>query len=118
MNLPGFQPAGGRDADGFHPFLGGLDFAIGPSSEIIIAGDLDKPDTQELLHALRKNFAPNKVVILRSEKSAKPDIETIAPFVKSHPCINGKATAYVCTNYTCALPTNDPQEMLKRLKIE
>ncbi len=97
----------------FTQFLCGLDFAIGPSSEVIIAGDMDKPDTKELLFALRKHFAPNKVVILRPEESAKPDIENIAPFVKSHPCINEKATAYVCTNYTCALPTNDPRKMLE-----
>jgi hypothetical protein len=99
----------------FTQFLCGLDFVIGPASEVIIAGDMDKPDTKELLFALRRHFAPNKVVILRPEKSAKPDIETIAPFVKSHPLINGKATAYVCTNYTCALPTNDPQKMLELL---
>lgn len=97
----------------FTQFLCGLDFAIGPSSEVIIAGDMDKPDTKELLSALRKHFAPNKVVILRPEKSAKPAIETIAPFVKSYSGINGKATAYVCTNYTCNLPTNDPRKMLE-----
>lgn len=97
----------------FTQFLCGLDFAIGPSSEVIIAGDMDKPDTKELLFALRKHFAPNKVVILRPEKSAKPAIEAIAPFVKSYSGINGKATAYVCTNYTCNLPTNDPRKMLE-----
>jgi uncharacterized protein YyaL (SSP411 family) len=102
----------------FTQFLCGLDFAIGPSSEVIIAGDIEKSDTQELLHALRKNFAPNKVVILRSEKSAKPDIESIAPFVKSHSGINGKATAYVCINYTCALPTNDPQKIMRLIENE
>ncbi|MBN1471568.1 MAG: thioredoxin domain-containing protein, partial [Syntrophaceae bacterium] len=97
----------------FTQFLCGLDFAIGPSSEVIITGDMDKPDTKALLSALRKHFAPNKVVILRPEKSSKPDIENIAPFVKSHSGINGKATAYVCTNDTCALPTNDSQKMLE-----
>jgi hypothetical protein len=99
----------------FSQFLCGLDFAIGPSSEVIIAGDMDKPDTRELLFVLRKHFAPNKIVILTPEQSAKPDIETIAPFVRSHSGINGRATAYVCTNYTCALPTNDPQKMLELL---
>ncbi len=33
----------------FTQFLCGLDFAIGPSSEVIIAGDMDKTDTRELL---------------------------------------------------------------------
>ncbi|MFA5321514.1 MAG: thioredoxin domain-containing protein [Smithella sp.] len=102
----------------FTQFLCGLDFAIGPSSEVIITGDIDKSDTRELLKAVRKNFAPNKVVLFRPEKSAQPDIETIAPFVKSHFPINGKATAYVCTNFTCTLPTNDPRKMIELLSAK
>ncbi len=101
----------------FTQFLCGLDFALGPSSEVIIAGDLEKPDTLEMLRVLRKQFAPNKVVIFRPEKSAQPDIEHIAPFVKSHFLLNGKATAFVCTNYTCNLPTSDPQKMLELLDM-
>jgi uncharacterized protein YyaL (SSP411 family) len=113
-----FQAQADAMPTAFTQFLCGLNFAIGPSSEVIIAGDIDKPDTQALLTALRKNFAPNKVVIHRPEKSAKQDIENIAPFVKSHPCINRKATAYVCTNYTCALPTNDPQKIMRLIENE
>ncbi|MGB5216690.1 MAG: thioredoxin domain-containing protein [Smithella sp.] len=100
---------------GFTQFLCGLDFMIGPSSEVIVAGDMDKASTQELLRILRRNFTPNKVVLFRPEKSQQPDIETIAPAVQSRSLINGKATAYVCTNFTCALPTNDPQKMLELL---
>jgi uncharacterized protein len=100
----------------FTQFLCGLDFAIGPSSEVIIAGDMDQIDTQDMLAALRRSFVPNKIVIFRPEKEAKPDIETIAPFVQSHSGINSQATAYVCTNFTCALPTNDPQKMIELLK--
>ena len=100
----------------FTQFLCGLDFMIGPSSEVIIAGDMDKADTRELLRILRRTFTPNKVVLFRPEKSQQPDIQPIAPVVQSHSLMNGKATAYVCTNFTCALPTNDPQKMLDLLK--
>ena len=99
----------------FTQFLCGLDFAIGPSSEVIITGNADQSDTQTLLTALRKSFVPNKVVIFHPEQPSQPDIETIASFVKSHSGINGRATAYVCTNFTCALPTNDPQKMIELL---
>jgi len=99
----------------FTQFLCGLDFMIGPSSEVIIAGDMDKADSRELLRTLRNNFIPNKVVLYRSEKSQQSDIQTIVPAAKSHTRIDGKTTAYVCTNFTCALPTNDPQKMLDLL---
>ncbi|MGA9111954.1 MAG: thioredoxin domain-containing protein [Smithella sp.] len=99
-------------------FLCGLDFAIGPSSEVIIAGNMDQTDTRAMLAALRRSFVPNKVVIFRPASETAPDIETVAPFVQSHLAINGRATAYVCTNFTCALPTNDPQKMLELLNIK
>ena len=102
----------------FTQFLCGLDFAIGPSSEIIITGNADNQDTQALLATLRKYYAPNKIVLFRPEKPENSDIETIAPFVKSHSVINSKATVYVCTNFTCALPTNDPQKMLELLNAK
>ena len=101
----------------FSHFLCGLDFAIGPSSEVIIAGNIDDADTKKMLKALRECYTLNKVVIFRPEKAEKPDIEMIAPFVKAYSGINGKATAYVCTNFTCALPTNDPQKMIELLKL-
>ncbi|MDP2853260.1 MAG: thioredoxin domain-containing protein [Smithellaceae bacterium] len=103
----------------FTQFLCGLDFAIGPASEVIIAGTMDHSDTKALLTALRKSFVPNTIVIFRPEESsAHPDIEIIAPHVQPHQSINGKATAYVCSNFTCSLPTNDPEQMIKLLSMK
>ncbi len=99
----------------FTQFLCGLDFAIGPVSEVIIAGEINGGDTLALLTPLRKSFSPNKIVIFRPEGLDHMDIETIAPFVQSHPSINNQATAYVCTNFTCALPTNDAESMMDLL---
>jgi len=96
-------------------FLCGLDFAIGPASEVVIAGYVNKEDMRLMLRALRKSFLPNKIVVLRPESSTPPDIETIAPFVQSHSIRNGQATAYVCSNFTCSLPTNDPEKMMELL---
>ena len=99
----------------FTQFLCGLDFAIGPASEVIIAGDKEGTDTRALLQALRKNFMPNKIVLMRPGGVAHSDIETVAPYVHPYSSINGRATAYVCTNFTCALPTNDPDQMIALL---
>jgi hypothetical protein len=99
----------------FTQFLCGLDFAIGPASEVILTGIMDHADTQAMLTALRKCFVPNKIVIFRPDSSSGTDIETIAPYVQTHLSINGQATAYVCTNFTCAQPTNDPAQMIALL---
>ena len=99
----------------FTQFLCGLDFAIGPASEVIIAGYVNKEGTRLMLRALRKSFLPNKIVVFRPESSTPPEIEMIAPFVQSHSIRNGQATAYVCSNFTCSLPTNDPEKMMELL---
>ncbi len=99
----------------FTQFLAGLDFAIGPASEVIIAGDKSSPDTKKMLRALRKSFVPNKIVIFRPEGQAVPQIETIAPYVQSHAAVNGRTTAFVCSNFTCSAPTNDPGKMMELL---
>ncbi len=108
------EPAGAMPT-AFAHFLCGLDFAIGPASEVMIAGRKDASDTQALLQALRRSFTPNKVVIFRPDDPGEPDIEAISPLAGSRSCIDGRATAYVCSNFTCRLPTTDPEQMMALL---
>jgi uncharacterized protein YyaL (SSP411 family) len=93
----------------------GIDFVLGPSQEIVIAGNSDSADTKKMLNAIRTKFIPNKVVLLHpSEKAA--EITRIAPFTKNQTSAGGKATAYVCRNYACNKPTTDVKEMLGLLE--
>ncbi|MBU0677593.1 MAG: thioredoxin domain-containing protein [Verrucomicrobia bacterium] len=87
-----------------------LNFAVGPSYEVVISGD--QPD--DLLRELRKGFVPNKVVLLRPDGDTP--ITRLSPFTEPLQSIDGKATAYVCRNFACALPTTDAGEMIKLLK--
>ena len=95
--------------------MSALDFAIGPSYEIVIAGDPKSEDTRNMISEIGKKFLPNKLILLRPE-GEKPEISKIAAFTKSQKSLNGKATAYVCLNYLCKAPTTDPEQMLKLLK--
>ncbi len=95
--------------------MSALDFAIGPSYEIVIAGDPKSQDTRNMISEIGKTFLPNKVILLRPE-GEMPEISKIAAFTKTQKSLNGKATAYVCLNYLCKAPTTDPEQMLKLLK--
>lgn len=90
--------------------LSGFNFALGPSFEVVIVGDPDGEDTQAMLAALREDFNPNKVVLLR-DKGDDPTIAEFAEFTKSMFSLNGRATAFVCTNYYCQKPTTDVEVM-------
>ncbi|MFX1521026.1 MAG: thioredoxin domain-containing protein [Promethearchaeota archaeon] len=92
-----------------------LDFAIGPSYQVVIAGNSQAKDTKSIISAIRAQFLPNLLIFLNPTEQESPEIHDIAEFIKYMPNIEGKATAYVCINYTCKNPTTDVNEMLKQL---
>jgi hypothetical protein len=95
-----------------------LDFAVRPSFEIVIVGNHQGKDTMDILRILRTQFIPNKVILFRPSGQDAPDISRIAAFTKNLSSIDGKATVYVCTNYTCKMPTTDTSKMLDSLNIK
>jgi uncharacterized protein YyaL (SSP411 family) len=96
--------------------LSALDFQIGPSFEVVIAGDLSASDTQEMIRELQRAFVPNKVVLFRPAGIERPEIAELAPFTLYQTSVDGKATAYVCRDYACQLPVTDTDKMLELLE--
>ncbi len=92
-----------------------LDFALGPAFEVVISGNPQAEDTRAMLQALRSQFIPNKVALLRPDVPDGGDLARLAPFTQSQASIDGKATAYVCRNFHCELPTTDAAQMLASL---
>jgi uncharacterized protein YyaL (SSP411 family) len=92
-----------------------LDFGIGPCYEVVIAGETQAEDTKAMVKALRTRFLPNKVVLLNPGELESPEIAKLAEFTKNQSSIDGRATAYVCMNYNCKLPTTDIDKMLQLL---
>jgi uncharacterized protein len=116
--IKAFSAEAGSAPAAFTFFLTGLDFAIGPASEVVITGDPDKPDTMAMLLALKKVFEPNKIVILRPDNQSRQNIDAIAPYMQSYQSVNGKATAFVCSNYSCKQPTNEPEQVIAMLEVK
>jgi hypothetical protein len=108
----------GRVPVGHTQFMMALGFLLYPSYEIVIAGRSEAEDTKRMLHALRKYFLPNAVVLLSSPEDESSDIAGIAPFTKDLKPVKNMATAYVCTNFACHSPTTDVTEMLRLLDTQ
>ncbi len=96
--------------------MSALDFAFGPSFEVVVVGDLQEEQTQKMLHALRNEFLPNKVLLFRPANEENPEIAQIAPFTGQQTAIQNKATAYVCRNHVCNSPKTDIPGMIKLLR--
>ena len=101
---------------GYTMLLVALDFALGPVNEIVIAGESQGEDTRSMIRILRKEFTPNTVVLLRPTEIPQPGIIDLVHYVKDLSSIDNKATAYVCQNYHCELPTTDGRKMLELLR--
>ncbi|MCK9564870.1 MAG: thioredoxin domain-containing protein [Methanothrix sp.] len=102
--------ATGDQSLGHTMLLCSLDYALGPAYEITLLGSLQDAVIIEMLQAIRSRYLPNKSLLL----VCKEEIREIAPFIKNLVQVDGKTTAYVCTDHICGLPTTRPEEMMKR----
>ena len=96
-----------------------LEYALNPNYEVVIAGQPRADDTRAMLAALRTPFLPGKVVLVRPvDKKEAAAIVRLAPYTEYMVSRDGKATAYVCTNFVCKLPTTDISQMLANLRLK
>jgi uncharacterized protein YyaL (SSP411 family) len=92
-----------------------LNVWLGPTQEIVIAGETNAADTKQMLELVRGKFLPNAVVLFHGTDEAGETIEKVVPFLKGQVAIDGKATAYVCENYVCNQPVTTIEEFDKIL---
>ena len=106
-----------RYPPGHSQMMVALQYALNPNYEVVIVGRPEAKDTRAMLAALRKPFLPGKVVLLRpADKKAAATIIRLAPYTEFMVAKNGRATAYVCTDFICKMPTTDISQMLANLK--
>lgn len=95
----------------FGAALQSMDFVMGPSREIIISGKIDDPQTEQFVSALQNQFLPRAVIVLNDPE--EDVIHSIIPYLADYGMRDDRPTAYICQNYACELPTNEPQKMME-----
>ena len=93
----------------FTQMLVGLDFAFGPSLEIVISGRDSKP----MLAAVNGRFIPRKVIIVHSGEDE--ELKSVSEYAFNQKPLQGKTTAYVCRNFVCSMPIVETDELKKHL---
>jgi len=91
--------------------LEALDFMFGPAREVVISGDPLLEETQAMVKAVRKNFLPNKVVLLYPEGPEGKRLVELSPFVECMGPAEKKPTAYVCEQYACKTPITNADQL-------
>jgi len=91
---------------GLPQMLVAYDFSISQPKQIVLVGERDAWDTRRLLDAFHSRFVPNRVVLLVNAESRQA-LARYLPTVADMTMIGRQATAYVCEDYACKLPTTD-----------
>ena len=86
------------------------------SQQIIIAGDPGKADTQAMWREVTQRYLPNTMLLLVNGGRCQAEMTQRLPFLAEIKPLNGKATAYVCQDYTCQTPTSDLEIFRKLLE--
>jgi uncharacterized protein YyaL (SSP411 family) len=102
------------NASAFTFFLVGLDFALHPGEDVVIAGEPGASDTLEMLSALNVNFSPHGITLVKSDQNAQ-QLAGVAGFTDGLDVIDGKATAYICKGGSCQDSTTDVNSMIRKL---
>ncbi|KAI1896684.1 hypothetical protein AGOR_G00097300 [Albula goreensis] len=82
--------------------------------QIVICGQPDAEDTARLIACVNALFLPHKVLML-ADGDTEGFLYQRLPVLSSLRPLEGRATAYVCQNFTCALPVTCPEELRRQL---
>jgi uncharacterized protein YyaL (SSP411 family) len=109
MTLRAFGQQLLQDPSGMPQMVVALNWLQAKPLQIVIAGKPDAPDTLAMLREAKRLFIPGKIVLLADGGAGQAFLGSHNEFFKTLVPINGKATAYICENFVCQLPTNDIQ---------
>ena len=111
-----FAADAGRLPSAHTQLVGAVQRAAGPSLEVVIAGDPGADDTAALIATVREMYLPHAAVLLVPSGPTGAAIRKLAPFTEAYTPVQGKAAAYVCQDFTCQLPTTDPDKLTRLLE--
>ena len=75
--------------------------------EIIIAGTPDAADTKALVSEVHAHYLPFRVLLLADGGRGQQELASLLPLIADIKAEGGRATAYICEDYACQLPTSD-----------
>ncbi|MEE8519268.1 MAG: thioredoxin domain-containing protein, partial [Dehalococcoidia bacterium] len=103
----------GQHPQAFGNWLRVMEMYLSEPSEVALLGDPADDATKAMMRAVHGRYLPNLTVIGLDPSESLP---FASPLLTQRGQVGGRATAYVCSNYVCALPTADPKELASQLR--
>ncbi|XER11833.1 hypothetical protein SATMO3_20030 [Sporomusa aerivorans] len=98
-------------------FLLALDYYLSAPSHIVIAGDKRDSNVQAMLAMAGRKFMPETAVIYNDPEYQTENWELL-PVASGQEALGGKATGYICENFTCQRPVQTLEEFEQLLNKE
>ena len=83
--------------------------------QIVVCGSPSSADTKAMIHCVYSRHLPRSVLIVLDPEKQDSFLRSRRQSLESFSPVNGKATAYVCDNFTCSLPVTDVAALGKLL---
>jgi uncharacterized protein len=103
-----------RYAAAFGYVLGAADFYLSRVKEIVLVAPPGDGGAGALRREVWSRYLPNKVVVSAREDDGKA--YELIPLLQGRRAEGGRATAYVCENYTCRRPVATAAELAAQLE--
>jgi uncharacterized protein YyaL (SSP411 family) len=88
--------------------LAGLDWYLSKPKQIVLAGELNASETKRMLTTIHRRFLPKTVLLLAEGAEGQQFLGSRLAFIRDVKQLQGRTTAYVCENFVCQQPTDDP----------
>jgi len=115
LTLKMFGPRLGQLARALPMMMAALSTYHARVAQIVIVGVPGDEGTQSLVREAAAKYDPFSVVVPVQPGPLQSQLARMLPFVEAMQMREGRATAYVCHDFTCAEPTTDPAGLAERL---
>jgi hypothetical protein len=88
-----------------------------PREVAFVATQADAAKLDLLINTVWQTYVPNVVLarLIRGSSDGEAAVQRRVPLLAGKTPLNGRPTAYVCRDYACQAPTNDPAELRRQI---
>jgi len=92
-----------------------LELALEPPRHVVLAGDPAAADFRALVACVHEKLGPRRLLLAADGAAGQRWLAARAPWLAEMKPLDGKATAYVCEEFSCRAPVTDPGELRRIL---
>ncbi len=85
-------------------------------SQVVIAGERGAENTEALLRVAENTINRRRLLLLADGAENQSYLAEKLPFLETVVRLEGKATAYVCAEFSCKMPTTAPETLRRQLE--